>query len=225
MAIRFSPYAVLKTLSINSLMEALNANSFSDAISRLLSFLDNPNDVFQKFATEGDVWNETFFKSVGLAENISIDESYNARPVWGIGEPTNPIVVPNNYSASISISRLTLDTLSVREFSTLPDYWYAPRVQAKIEGFLSNVPNGRDVLDYPFYTFLFISSIEERSKYPSNPINVLYELLNRRFYSFMPSEYSQRITSGDSIIITDVRGTGKLLNLRGLIEELSGSVS
>ncbi len=225
MAIRFSPYAVLKTLSLNSIMSSLNTNSFADALSQLLSFLDNANALFQKFATNGDVWNETFFKSIGLAENVSIDESYNARPVWGIGEPTNPIVVPNNYSASISISRLTLDTLSVREFTTLPDYWYAPRVQAKIEGFLSSVPNGRDVLDYPFYTFLFISSIEERAKYQSNPLNIIDELLNRRFYSFMPSEYSQRITSGDSIIITDVRGTGKLLNLRGLIEELSGGVS
>jgi hypothetical protein len=225
MAIRFSPYAVIKTLSINSLMQALNANSFVEALNTLMSFLDNPNTLFQKFATNGDVWNETFFKSIGLAENVSIDESYNARPVWGIGEPTNPIVVPNNYSVSISISRLTLDTLSVKEFTTLPDYWYAPRVQAKVESFLSNVPNGRDILDYPFYTFLFVSSIEERAKYTSNPLSAIDELLNRRFYSFMPSEYSQRITSGDSIIITDVRGTGKLLNLRGLISELSGSIS
>jgi hypothetical protein len=225
MAIRFSPYAVIKTLSINSLMQALNANSFVDILNTLMSFLDNPNILFQKFATNGDVWNETFFKSIGLAENVSIDESYNARPVWGIGEPTNPIVVPNNYSVSISISRLTLDTLSVKEFTTLPDYWYAPRVQAKVESFLSNVPNGRDILDYPFYTFLFVSSIEERAKYTSNPLSAIDELLNRRFYSFMPSEYSQRITSGDSIIITDVRGTGKLLNLRGLISELSGSIS
>jgi hypothetical protein len=224
MAIRFSPYAVLKTLSITGLMDALNANSFSDALSRLLSLLDNPNALFQKISTSSDVWNETFFKSIGLAENVSIDESYNARPVWGIGEPTNPIVVPNNYSVSISISRITLDTLSIRDFTTLPDYWYAPRVQARIEGFLSNVPNGRDVLDYPFYTFLFVSSIEERSRYSSGSTNFLDELLNRRFYSFMPSEYSQRITSGDSIIITDVRGTGKLLNLRGLISELSGSI-
>jgi hypothetical protein len=225
MAIRFSPYAVIKTLSINSLMQVLNANSFVDILNTLMSFLDNPNTLFQKFATNGDLWNETFFKSIGLAENVSIDESYNARPVWGIGEPTNPIVVPNNYSVSISISRLTLDTLSVKEFTTLPDYWYAPRVQAKVEGFLSNVPNGRDILDYPFYTFLFVSSIEERAKYTSNPLSAIDELLNRRFYSFMPSEYSQRITSGDSIIITDVRGTGKLLNLRGLISELSGSIS
>jgi len=225
MAIRFSSYAVLKTLSFNSIMETLNTNSFADVISRLLNFLNNPNALLPSFAQDGDVWNETFFKSIGLAENVSIDESYNSRPVWGIGEPTNPIVVPNNYSVSISISRLTLDTLSVREFTTLPDYWYAPRVQVKIEGFLSNVPNGRDVLDYPFYTFLFVSSIEERTKYTSGPLGVLNELLNRRFYSFMPSEYSQRITSGDSIIITDVRGTGKLLNLRGLIEELSGGIS
>jgi hypothetical protein len=224
MAIRFSPYAVLKTLSITGLMDALNANSFSDALSRLLSLLDNPNALFQKISTSSDVWNETFFKSIGLAENVSIDESYNARPVWGIGEPTNPIVVPNNYSVSISVSRITLDTLSIRDFITLPDYWYAPRVQARIEEFLSNVSNGRDVLDYPFYTFLFVSSIEERSRYPSGSTNFLDELLNRRFYSFMPSEYSQRITSGDSIIITDVRGTGKLLNLRGLISELSGSI-
>jgi hypothetical protein len=225
MAIRFSPYAVLKTLSLNGLMEALNTNNISDALVRLLSFLNNPNSLLPAFSRDADVWNETFFKSIGLAENVSIDESYNARPVWGIGEPTNPIVVPNNYSVSISISRLTLDTLSIKDFTTLPDYWYAPRVQAKVEGFLSNVPNGRDVLDYPFYTFLFVSSIEERAKYTSNPLSALDELLNRRFYSFMPSEYSQRITSGDSIIITDVRGTGKLLNLRGLISELSGGIS
>jgi hypothetical protein len=225
MAIRFSPYAVVKVLSLGTLLEALNVSSFADAINRMLPLFNDVNGVFQRIATNGDVWNETFFKSIGLAENISIDESYNSRPVWGIGEPANPIVVPNNYSASISISRLTLDTLSIREFTTLPDYWYAPRIQRIVESAMSSVPNSRDILDYPFYTFLFISSIEEKSRFPSNPINVLDEILNRRFYSFMPSEYSQRITSGDSLIITEVRGTGKLITLRELLEELSGGLS
>ncbi len=225
MAIRFSPYAVVKVLSLGTLLEALNVSSLADAINRMLPLFNDVNGVFQRIATNGDVWNETFFKSIGLAENISIDESYNSRPVWGIGEPANPIVVPNNYSASISISRLTLDTVSIREFTTLPDYWYAPRIQRIVETAMSAVPNARDILDYPFYTFLFISSIEERSRFPSNPINVLDEILNRRFYSFMPSDYSQRITSGDSLIITEVRGTGKLITLRELLEELSGGLS
>jgi hypothetical protein len=225
MAIRFSPYAVVKVLSLGTLLESLNVSSLSDAINRMLPLFNDVNGVFQRIATNGDVWNETFFKSIGLAENISIDESYNSRPVWGIGEPANPIVVPNNYSASISISRLTLDTVSIREFTTLPDYWYAPRIQRIVESAMSAVPNAREILDYPFYTFLFISSIEERSRFPSNPINVLDEVLNRRFYSFMPSDYSQRITSGDSIIVTEVRGTGKLITLRELLEELSGALS
>jgi hypothetical protein len=225
MAIRFSPYAVLKTLSFSGLLSALDAGSLSDAISRILSFLDNPTGIFPNINTGGDIWNETVFKSIGLAENVSIDETYNSRPVWGIGEPANPIVIPNNYSASISISRLTLDTLSIKEFTTLPDFWYAPRIQARIESFFSTVPNSRDILEYPFYTFLFVSSIEERTKYASSPISALNALFNRNFYAFMPSEYSQRITSGDSIIITDVRGTGKLLSLRELIEEISRAVS
>jgi len=225
MAIRFSPYAVVKVFSLGTLLEALNVSNFADAINRMLPFFNDVNGVFQRIATNGDVWNETFFKSIGLAENISIDESYNSRPVWGIGEPANPIVVPNNYSASISISRLTLDTVSIREFTTLPDYWYAPRIQRIVEAAMSSVPNARDILDYPFYTFLFISSVEEKSRFPSNPINTLDEILNRRFYSFMPSEYSQRITSGDSIIITEVRGSGKLITLRELLEELSGGLS
>jgi len=225
MAIRFSPYAVLKTLSFSGLLSTLDAGSLSDAISRILSFLDNPTGLFPSITTGGDIWNETIFKSIGLAENVSIDETYNSRPVWGIGEPANPIVVPNNYSASISISRLTLDTLSIKEFTTLPDFWYAPRIQNRIESFFSTVPGSRDILEYPFYTFLFVSSIEERSRSASSSISALNALFNRNFYAFMPSEYSQRITSGDSIIITDVRGTGKLLSLRELLDEISRAIS
>jgi hypothetical protein len=73
-------------------------------------------------------------------------------------------------------------------------------------------------LDYPFYTFLFVSSLEDEQA--ESPIDSLRAILERKFYVFMPSDYSKRITSGDAVIMSDVRGTGKLLNLVGLIEQL-----
>lgn len=206
---RFSSYAIVKTLSFNGLLGM--GSSIVDIGRELLNILNSSNDIWG--AITGNL---ELFKSIGIANNITIDESYNARPIWGIGEPTNPIVIPNNYSAQISISRMTLDTLSVRDFTTLPDYWYVPTLQARVEQVLGPV-TARDFLDYPFYTFLMFTSVENPV-----PVNALTgSMVTRQLYVFMPSEYSTRVSGDDTIIMTDVRGTGKLLNLRGLIETLA----
>ncbi len=207
---RFSPYAIVKTISFNTLLQS--GQSLLDAANALLNILNNSNDIVGALTN-----NFPLFKSIGIADNVSIDESYNSRPIWGIGEPANPIVIPNNYSASISISRMTLDTLSIRDFTTMPDYWYIPTLQRRIEEILGPI-TARDFLDYPFYTFLSITSVER----PDIGVNnVLNHVLNRNLYVFMPSDYSTRISANDTIIMTDVRGTGKLVNLRGLIETLA----
>lgn len=210
MAPRFSPYAIIKTISFNTLLQP--GQSVIDLGMALLDILRNANDLWSALTS-----NLPLFKSIGIADNVSIDDNYNSRPVWGIGEPANPIVIPNNYSASISISRMTLDTLSIRDFTTLPDYWYVPTLQRKVQEILGPV-TGRDFLDYPFYTFLQITSVED----PDISLEGIHKILiNRNLYVFMPSDYSTRITGTDTIIMTDVRGTGKLLDLRGLIENLA----
>lgn len=218
MAIRFSPYAVVKTLSFNSLLQEASNQGLAAAIQNLLDRLGtSSNAIYSSISNPDNLIGEQVFKTIGLADSVSIDETYNARPTWGIGEPANPIIIPSNYSVSISISRMTLDKLSVREFTTMPDYWYSNSIQRKIETILSDYSTARDFLDYPFYTFLFVSSLEDEDGV-QNPIQAILE---RKFYVFMPSDYSKRISSGDSIIMTDVRGTGKLLNLRGLIENIN----
>lgn len=211
---RFSQYAIIKTLSFNSVLELGQGDG--DLGRALMSILSSSNDIWGALTSNGI----NLFKSIGIANNVSIDESYNSRPVWGIGEPTNPIVVPNNYSASISIGRMTLDTLSVRDFTTMPDYWYVPTLQKAIEEALGNF-TARDFLDYPFYTFLMITSVEQ----PSITLNqISRQLVTRNLYAFMPSDYSTRISGDDTIIMTDVRGTGKLVNLRGLLEVLANKL-
>jgi len=217
---RFSAYVKLKTLSFNSLFEP-GAEAL-DIIRRVADIFTN-NAPWQTLndAILGTV-EGLLFKTIGLAENVTIDETYNTRPFWGIGEPANPIIVPNNYSASISISRLTLDTLSIREFTTMPDYWYNPGIQNFIHRTLGPT-TGREFLDYPFYTFLYFSSIERMTN-GSLVDNVLRPFTYRELYVFMPSDYSTRVTSGDTIIVTDVRGTGKLLNLREFIKDLAENI-
>lgn len=218
MAIRFSPYAIVKTLSLSSLLGA--DGSFSSVIGTLIDVIGNSaNTLYQSTLNNGKITEETIFKTIGLADNVSIDETYNSRPIWGIGEPANPIVIPSNYSANIYISRMTLDRLSMRDFTTSPDYWYSPKIQALIETIMGKLSStARAFLDYPFYTFLFVSSLEDEQA--ESPIDPLRAILKRKFYIFMPSDYSTRITSGDAVIMSDVRGTGKLLNLFGLIEQL-----
>jgi len=206
---RFSPYASIKTLSLSSLLEN---TSIEGVLSKLLDILSNPELIYGSLSD-----NFGLFKTVGLANDVSVSESYESRPIWGIGEPTNPIVVPNNYSATISMSRLTLDTLSVRDFTTLPDYWYIPKVQNAVESFFNNIPKARLVLDYPFYTFIYISSVE----FPADPRNAVQRLVQRSLFAFMPAEYSIRISGTDTMIMSDVRGTGKLVNLRGLLKVIA----
>jgi hypothetical protein len=206
---RFSPYASIKTLSFNTLLEN---SSIEDALNNIVNILSNPELIYGALSD-----NFKLFKTVGLANDVSVSESYESRPIWGIGEPTNPIVVPNNYSATISMSRMTLDTLSVRDFTTLPDYWYVPKIQNTVESFFNNIPKARMVLDYPFYTFLYITSVE----FPPDPRNAATRLIQRSLFAFMPAEYSIRISGTDTMIMTDVRGTGKLVNIRGLLKVLA----
>lgn len=213
MEIRFSPYAIIKTISFNSLMESQGIDGLSGALQRVL-------DIVQSDPLQALSGNTALFKNIGLAENVSVDEEYRAEPVWGIGEPANPIVVPNNYAATISISRITLDTLSVRDFTTLPDYWYVSGIHERIHNALG--PAGLSkFLDYPFYTFLWLHSVEAK---PGLVRSNLEWILERPVYLFMPSSYSRRITSGDSIIVTDVRGTGKLFTLNQIIKAISDAV-
>lgn len=212
---RFSQYAIIKTISFNSVLNA--GQSDREIGEALLNLLTSSNDLWRALTSSSGL---ELFKSIGIANNVSIDESYNSRPIWGIGEPTNPIVVPNNYSASISIGRMTLDTLSIRDFTTMPDYWYVPTLQRKVESVLGEY-TARDFLDYPFYTFLSITSVE----HPKISLEQIHrQFVTRNLYVFMPSDYSTRISGDDTIIMTDVRGTGKLVNLRGLIETLANKL-
>lgn len=74
-------------------------------------------------ATGGEI------KIVGLANDISVSESYGTSPHYGIGNADDPAIVPNLYSARLSIRRATFDRRSLYDIGVVrPELWYIPQM-------------------------------------------------------------------------------------------------
>lgn len=185
--------------------------------------------VFSDFASKiintdfGNLWNYladsfgTQFRNVGLADRVSISEDYGTRSLYGIGEPTDPALVPNNVSVRISISRLTLDGRSIADYTTKPSFWYNSGLQNSLLSLASGIPViGSAGADYAFYTYLAIGDLENNRDLP---VQQLYNnIINYPIYAFIPRSFSKQISSGDSVIMTDVEGEGKVFRLKKLVE-------
>lgn len=223
--VRFAPFATVKVLSINSVaLRKIEESGTSPQIAIQEAIREFAGDIANNYTALWNFLNTNFgiaFTNIGLARDISISTDYGTREVFGIGQPTDPALVPNNKTVRVSVSRLSTDSRSITEYVTSPDFWYNPGLQEDVlrTMYAGNPENGSAGADYPLYTYLAISDLEQGGVLP----NDFYQaVLNYELIAFMPRSYSKRITAGDAIITLDVEGTGKVLRLSELVGMLTG---
>lgn len=191
MAIRTSPLAEIKVLSLASLLYmSRNANTIDGRYPANISQIQEKLTELRTALSNGSklgpaLSNDDLFKTVGLARQLRIDEDYGTQNIYGIGAPTRPRMVPNNYSVSVTADRLQLDTRDLSHYLTMPEYWYADEVQRTI---------GID--DILLYTFLFVRSKEDGSADRQD------------IYALMPRNSSATYSSGDVMVVNNVSLTG-----------------
>jgi len=189
MAVRLSTLAEVKTLSISSILygglradkitgENITSKSVKDALDNLKSKLAQGPQALQ--SNRGGI-----FTTVGLARQLRIDEDWGTQNIYGIGAPTKPRIVPNNYSVNVTAERIQLDTRELAHYITTPDYWYADVVQQQI-----------GINDMLLYTYLFVKSKEATA---ANRFDI---------YAVMPRSSSEAVTSGDVMIANNVNLIG-----------------
>lgn len=125
------------------------------------------------------------FKTVGIARNVRIDEDFGTQNIYGIGSPTRPRIVPNNYSATVTAERLQLDRRDLSHFMTSPEYWYSDTVQRSV---------GID--DVLLYTYFFVRSKEDTGE------------IRQDIFALMPRSSSKAFSNGDVMVAENVNLTG-----------------
>ena len=188
MAIRLSTLAEVKVLSLASILYSdsdtasdIDSASVQRALNTLRGKLSDPATM-QSRVNDRPI--ESLFKTVGIATNIRISEDFGTQNFYGIGAPTRPRIVPNNFSANVSVERLQLDTRDVHHYASRPEYWYSDEVQRRV---------GID--DILLYTFLFVKSKE--------PKDTRVDI-----YALMPRTSEKAISSGDVMIAHNVSLVG-----------------
>lgn len=192
MAIRLSTLAEVKILSLASYLYASKpARDVTGSVT--LSEIEDKLDELRETLRLGHAGlqgksrmdSTSPFTTVGLARQVRIDEDFGTQNVYGIGSPTRPRIVPNNYSVSVTVDRLQLDTRNLAHYMTMPNYWYSDDVQRKI---------GID--DFLLYTYLFVRSKEDTS---ANAHDI---------YALLPRSASTTQSSGDVMVVHNVSLTG-----------------
>lgn len=136
-----------------------------------------------------------FFKTVGIARQIRVDEQYNTQNIYAIGAPTRPRIVPGNFNVSVTCERIQLDRRNLYDFMSTPEYFYSPTLQAKT-----------GILDAFYYTYMFVKSKEPEARNDYTP-NVYHDI-----YALMPVSSSKTITNGDVMISHNVQLVGFKVN-------------
>lgn len=186
MAIRLSTLAEIKVLSLATVLHdaVRGASRITDEhVSKALK------EIRKNIKTPGILQvekNNALFKTVGIARNIRIDEDFGTQNVYGIGAPTRPRIVPNNFSANATVERIQLDTRDLHHYITRPEYWYSDGVQRQV---------GID--DILMYTFLFVKSKEAN-----------IDNLRTDIYALMPRTSQRAVASNDVMIAHNVSLTG-----------------
>ena len=228
--IRYSPMAEVRILSLTALVEKLTDGSetridnFADAFAFLQGTLSghygNLYHYLRGIVNELGV--ESLFTTIGTATNVRLSEDYGTRPVYGIGEPTNPVLVPNNLAVRVSISKLTIDKAAVSRYAMKPVYWYEPRLQrAAIDTMISA---NSDLLgaDYFFYSYLALNDMETGGL----STDYIEAIDNDYIVAFMPRDYSTALSNNTTLIETNVNGEGKALRifdiLKAVVDKIEG---
>lgn len=236
MAIRYAPMATVKTLSLVGLVEkAVQASGqnprdvFPNEVTKLNAFISQNYDLlFNTLRSElnkGSLDTGSLFTTIGTASGITISEGYGTRPVYGIGEPANPELVPNNLAVRVSISKLTVDKASVARYVMKPIYWYNEVLQRLALDSILGTTGDTVGSSYFFYTYLAIGDLER----PANSLlseDAFDQLDDNYIIAMMPSDYSKRITNTTTIIDNNVNAEGKFIRvteiLRALVDTLGG---
>lgn len=185
MAVRISTLAEIQVLSLATLKK-FGKKKADDAVKDMRTFLPTNGDGLA-----------SLFTTVGIAREVRINEDWGTQPVYGIGDPTRPMMIPNNYQVSASIQRLQLDTRDGWHYIFSPDYWYSTDVQ---EGF------GLD--DFLYYTYLVI---RDKSNPTSRP------LLDSPVYALMPRSSSRSVSAGDVMMVHGIELVGFKHTYRDLL--------
>jgi len=220
--IRYSPMAEVRILSLTALVEKLTdgdetpIDNFADAFAFLQNALSQHYGNLYHYLRSivNDIGVESLFTTIGTATNVRISEDYGTRPVYGIGEPTNPVLVPNNVAMRVSISKLTIDKAAVSRYAMKPIYWYEPRLQKKaIDTMIA--ANG-DLLgaDYFFYSYLVLKDMETGGL----SSDYVEAIDNDYILAFMPRDYAVGLSNNTTLIETNVNGEGKALRILDILE-------
>lgn len=191
MAIRLSTLAEIKVLSLASILyenarvaSSVDSARVLEALQDLKTRITSPSELQ---VAAGLNHNDSIFRTVGIARSIRIDEDFGTQNFYGIGAPTRPRIVPNNFSANVSVERIQLDTRDLNHYITRPEYWYSDTVQSQI---------GID--DVLLYTYIFVNS-KEKNETGGN---------RKDIYAVMPRTSQKAISSGDVMIAHNVSLVG-----------------
>jgi hypothetical protein len=235
MAIRFAPFAKIKIFSLasylyrfiqnnqdysyvdtrgNAQVRKVDARVIAKGFAEALLNSVVPNVDSFNIKTLNDL-----FDDVALATSISINESFNTKSVFNVGQPEDPLIIPGNMNVKVSISRLTTDSRQIADYVTKPAFYYTKGLQQIYSNKFKDL--NEIVKDYNmfFYTYIFLDSLETESYTTS-----MGKLQNFQIVAFMPSSFSKRIESNTAEIVSDVEGEGKLFTVDKFIKNLSNSV-
>jgi hypothetical protein len=190
MAIRSSVLAEVKVLSAAALHQRMQQGALADWYKK--STLNVTVDVLSEFYK--------CFVPIGLAKNVRIDEDWGTTPVYGIGAPTRPVLVPNNYSVSMTIEKLQLDRRNGFDYITSPDYWYSAEFQRKI-----------GLNDWLIYSYVTIMDRESKNS------------IGPEIYAVLPRSASQAIGSQDVMVTHNVQLTGFKYRYKDLLGEITNN--
>lgn len=231
MATRWSPYARVKMLSIATLARDGTDEGQTEIDAFLAAFQQLTDEVSAAApgAAQAAYFKKLFesvFRDVGIAERVGIDEDYGSRSVFGIGQPTEPALIPNNMTVRVNISRLTADARSIADYALKPSFWYDPALQrSAINSVIGDLGSGAESInsDMVFHTYLAVSDIE-RGGALSN-ISSYDSIQDYQLIQFIPRTFSKSYQAQNSVIMTDVSGEGKVLRLRDLISAMTGQLA
>lgn len=214
MAVRLSTLAEIKAFSLISYARGAGAdpNASGTDMDALLLALDSvrqqlgdgaPDTIQSEKNSVARAGARDLFRTIGIARNVRIDENYGTQNVYGIGAPTRPRIVPNNYDVSVTVERLQLDRRDLGHFFANPEYWYSDEVQRDV-----------GIEDFLFYTYFFIKSKEDSGATRSD------------IFALMPRTSSKTFTSGDVMVANNVSMVGfkysykqALLDVSNLVRE------
>lgn len=206
MAVRLSTLAEIKAFSLSDYLRSQDIDLTS--VDSILSAVDDFSSLLD--GTDGDLEGIISavnpFKTVGLARSVRITEDYGTQNYYGIGGPTRPRIVPNNYQVNASVERIQLDTKDLYDYFATPEYWYSNSVQSAI-----------GVDDFKFYSYFFIQDKERSLEFPE-------------IYALMPRTSSKAINSGSVMIAHNVEMVGFkysyddiVRNIQDFVQDLAAS--